>query len=137
MNSRSSALWQYLEQSGALNGSTEDIIKAKQEYRKQYKRDWNKQSQNNKELRPKFSHEEYKQICIRAKLYGLHPTAYTKQLILSTQEEVTLIPNKEELLQILQYVSMATITISEADTKLHQLISKAETLLLQYLNIKQ
>ena len=127
---------QYLADVGVLDSPDEVINEAKRVYRKQFKREWKKKNHRGKEVRPNVTNEQYASIVARAKLYGYrHPTTYVKDLILSETENKSLIPNKDELLNILQAVSMASIAFSKDPTSIEvqALISNAEIMLLQYL----
>jgi len=135
MKVRSKELWDYLEQSGALD-SPELIPEAKTAFRKIYKKNWRKDAKRSKELHPSFTRIEFEQIGLRAKLFGLRPTTYARNLILSAQQELALVPNKQHLLEIQQCIGMAEnailkdMDIAEAS----RLLLRAEEMLAHYLN---
>ena len=128
----------YLSEMGVLGSSEEEIRSAKIEWRRKYKREWKSKNKKSKELRPCFTPQQFEEIGIRAKLYSLNPTAYARDLILSAQEHSDLIPRKDELLYILQSVSMAEIALTKDRNRVEAqaLLLQAEELLLKYLNIK-
>ena len=128
MNIRSKQLLVYLLEHNVDFQDKEALATAKREYRKQYKKKWKTTAKKNREVRPTFTEQEYQAICIRADLLGLPPTTYVRELVLTSQENRELIPNKEQLLQILQCVSRAVI-----QNKNDSLLAEAEQLLLDYL----
>lgn len=125
---RSEKLWQYLSNAGVLNGSKEEISKAKMDYRRKYKWEW---SQNRKslerEIRPFFSIKEYMDIKVKAFEVGLHPTQYLKELALVAIATKQIAPNKDILKKVLQKITM-TLT---SDNTNH--LMEAEKLLLDYI----
>jgi len=130
-------LWQFLSDAGVLEGTEEDIKNAKMQYRRQYKREWRKNAKKSKELRPCFTVVEFEAIVNRAKLYSQNPTAYARDLILSAQQDFTLIPRKSDLMNILQALSMSGIALEKDSNSIEAqaLLFQAENMLLQYLNI--
>ena|ERR1017187_810543 len=138
MKTYSKNLMNYLSEMGILGSSDEEIQTAKIEWRRKYKREWKSKSKKSKELRPGFTPQQFEEIGIRAKLYGLNPTSYARELILSAQEHTDLIPRKDELLYILQSISMAEISLGKIsqNSEARGLLLQAEELLLKYLNIK-
>ena len=135
MKVRSNALWQYLADSGALNGSDEDIFKAKLEYRKIYKREWKKrQKLPKKELRPIFTLKEYQHIRLKAAELKLNATAYLKAIALASVEGRYSIENKEILQKVLQLLSMSVIALKHNHNKylIEEQLEQAEKLLLEY-----
>jgi hypothetical protein len=125
---------QYLSDTGALSGTSEDIAVAKLAYRREYKRRW-KHDRLIKpiELRPGFTTKQYKELQIRAHEFGLTPTGYIKQLAVSSIENQAIIPYKPTLLKVLQQISMSVTTLPKGFSE-HTQLSEAETLLLNYLN---
>jgi len=136
-HSKSKALQQYLNDCGVLSGSPEAIKIAKKEYRLKYKREWAKSCRRNRNIRPCFTASEFEGIVARATLYGVTVTTYVRNLVLSAQEGADLIPNKDQLMNVLQAVSMALIAFKKDSNSIEAqaLIWQAETMLLQYLNI--
>ena len=128
----------YLSEIGALGGSEEEITAGKIAWRRKYKRDWRSKNKKRKELRPGFTPQQFEEIGIRAKLYGLNPTSYVRELILSAQEYIDLIPCRDQLLYILQSISMAEIALAKNNNTIEAkaLLQQAEETLLSYLNIK-
>ena len=138
MKNQSKKMLQYLSDVGVLGGSEEAIQSAKIAYRREYKRHWKKNLKKSKELRPSFTPIEFEQVVLRAKLFGLTPTAYARDIIMSSQGHFDLIPNKDKLLYILQAISMAEIALKK-DNNSHDtkaLLLQAEEMLSQYLNFK-
>ncbi len=125
---RSIRLYTYLVEHNIDFNDQEAIALAKQNYRRKYKREWKRTAKRKKELRPLFSEQEYKGLCKRANLLGLKPTTYIRELVLTNQENYEIIPNKDQLLIILQQVSMAA-----NQDKNNSCICQAEQLLLNYI----
>lgn len=133
MKIRSKALWQYLSETGALNGTVEEIATAKKKYRQNYKRTWKQNRIIRKiELRPGFTDREFKELAIRAQAVGLTPTALVREHVLSYLQNSELIPNRNRLLKVLQLISMAIINSADYRTQ-QALLQEAERLLLSYL----
>ncbi len=141
MKFRSKALWQYLNDTGALQGSQEDIERAKRNYRREYKRKWRQDKVIKPiELRPGFTAREYKELKIAAKMVGLTPTIFIKQSALASAGVGKAIPEKAKLLSVLQLVSMVSIAVFKAKhgraTDIQTVassIEQAEKILLEYL----
>lgn len=125
---RSIRLYTYLVESNIDFNDPEAVALAKQQYRRKYKREWKRTAKRKKELRPLFSEQEYTELCKRAKLLGLKPTTYIRELVLTNQQNCELIPNRHILLELLQHVSMAA-----NQNKNNALIEQAEQLLLDYI----
>lgn len=134
MKIRSKALWAYLNELGVLTQGEEAIAIAKREYRKQYKRE-HKRKRIKKEVRPLFSPKEYEALSVRANLFNLCPTSYAREVIMQAQQVTKLIPNRDELLSVLQKVSIAVIASNTLERlhELPQLLIEAEAQLLKYL----
>lgn len=130
---RSKRLYLYLLERNIDFEDSVALAQAKADYRKQYKKNWKQQSKKHRELRPTFTEAEYIELCKRADLLGLTPTAYLRELILTNQENRKLIPHKEILLQVLQRLSMA-INQSRSKHLSIQMFQEAEHLLLEYIN---
>ena len=129
-------MYAYLLQVGVLHGSDEEILCAKQTYRKQYKRNWKQQKRPRKELRIEVTLKEFAVIKSLGLVNGLKPTTYARTILLASTGQSILIPYKDDLLQVLQLLSMAAIasrTIIPARDLSDQLF-EAERLLLQYLS---
>lgn len=134
MKVRSKQLLVYLLENNIDFQDREALAQAKREYRKQYKKNWKTGAKKNKDLRPSFTQQEYEELCKRASLLGLLPTTYVRELVISNQENKELICNKEQLLQVLQYLSMAIIAMKKGYiSDVEELLDKAEKDLLQYL----
>jgi hypothetical protein len=114
MKIRSKDLWQYLNDTGALNGNEEDIIQAKREYRKAYKCKWKKNRHlPRKEMRPYFSLREYREICLKAHDIGVKPTAYVKMIVLSIVNEQNPMHSNEAIRTTVQQVSIVLNSLLE------------------------
>lgn len=137
MKIRSKALWQFISDTGALNGSEEDIAKAKAEYRKIYKRNWKRNRQiPQREMRPCFTLKEYREIWLKANEAGMNPTSFFKEQVLCILTNTISKKDREMLLQVLQCISVCSIGLEKSNIDLTELqfnISKAEELLIQYL----
>lgn len=123
---------QYLEETGALHGSPEDIARAKAEYRKAYKAE-NKKKNASKlhELRPQFSSPEYDTVREKAEALGLTPTAYLKTVGLAYDTGV--LPHRDVLLNVLQMLSMAAIVLERESHPAAASLHDAEKMLVEYL----
>lgn len=131
---RSKNLWQYLYNSGVLNGTLEDITNAKREYLRLYKKQWKLNRIPKKEMRPAFTLQEYQTIKLKAHEACLHPTVYVKQTVIARLTGKLNVADKETLLLALQQLSIA-ITASKnilPKYSLQQLLF-AEKLLLEYI----
>jgi hypothetical protein len=139
MKTRSKPLYEYLLNLGVLQASKEEIAKAKQQYRKEYKKRWKKERLPHKEIRIVLSLKEYKEVSILAHQFNLTPTSYLKALLCTAIEEKILIPNRDKLLELLQLISICTIgTIKQTipPWELQEQLLTAENRLLEYLNIQ-
>lgn len=132
MKARSAKLAQYLEETGAINGSPEDILRAKARYRREYKAEHKKNNAAKwHELRPQFTSLEYETVKRNADALGLTPTAYVKAVSLAY--DTGILPNKETLLNVLQTLSMATIQLERSGHPTAASLHEAETRLTEYL----
>lgn len=105
---RSKALWAYLSSAGVLDKTEEEIQRAKQEYRRIQKREWKRKNDKViKELRPRFTHAELEEIKLYAKPFGLTPTVYFRKLALASLQNTHIVPEREQLLQVLQDIGLA------------------------------
>lgn len=105
---RSKALWAYLSSAGVLDKTKEEIQRAKEEYRRIQKREWKRKNDKVvKELRPRFTHAELEGIKLYAKPFGLTPTVYFKKLVLASLEKTHIVPEREQLLQVLRDIGLA------------------------------
>lgn len=136
MKIRSKELYQYLLLSDVLHGTKEEIAQAKREYRRVYKRQWKKRRRPRKEIRIEFTLREFGDIKVRSFELGVSQTAYARNVILSSIGSPHLIHNKDQLLKVLQLISMATIGSAKNTIPIWQLseqLLQAEQMLLQYL----
>lgn len=133
MKIRSRALYNFLLQRGALSASPEVIAQYKAEYRKLYKSNWKKRQRPRKEIRFELTERQFVALQLQARAHGLRHTTYVRSLVLGSIGE----PNYTDgrILEILQMVSMAAISTSHNPhaERAHQLLLKAETLLLNYI----
>jgi hypothetical protein len=135
MKIRRRAFFNYLSETGMLNGTPEQIAIARLAYRQQYKRKWKQERKATKELRIAFTLEH----CIAIKKYavncGLTQTAFVRNVILQAiglERDVT---KSADLLKALQLVSMAVNACMKDNCPITVSLDQAESLLLQYLNI--
>jgi len=136
MKIRSRNLYAYLLDSGVLHGSKEDIVSAKQEYRRKYKQQWKQQKRPRKEIRIEVTLKQYEAIKTKAMELELPPTTYCRSAILAAIPIRHDIPYKDKLLKILQFVSRIAIATNNHSLPLWQvceLANQAETILLNYL----
>jgi len=133
---RSKALYQYLLEAGVLSGTPEAIGIAKRKYRKQYKKQWKERKRPRKELRIEISLREYATIKSQALTNGLKPTTYARNVLLASTGQNILIPYKDELLEVLQILSMTVIaSFSNMPARsLSNELEEAERHLLHYLS---
>lgn len=136
MKPQSEKLFQYLKEKGLLDAPDEVIQQAKREYRKKYKKEWHQHKKEaQKVVRLIFTQSEFNALSFRAKAFGLCPTHYAKQCIISNQENTDVIPHQDILQKVLQQIAMASIqSIRMRDIELKALLDEAETLLTKYLN---
>lgn len=134
MKIRSKQLFLYLLEKNIDFQDKEALAQAKSEYRRLYKKKWKTGAKKSKEVRPTFTESEYEELCKRAELLGLLPTTYVRELVITNQENRELIPNRDQLLQILQYISMSLIALNKQDIReANILIEKAEIELITYI----
>ncbi|MEO6523805.1 MAG: hypothetical protein ABIN91_19130 [Mucilaginibacter sp.] len=136
MKTRSKALYQYLSQANVLSGTKEDIILAKQAYRKEYKRQWKRAKKPTKEIRIGVTLRQYGIIRLKSCEYQERPTVYCRNVILAAAGIRPHIAHRDALLSALQLVSMAAIGASGNRARLCEisdLLARAETILLNYL----
>ncbi len=133
---RSKKLYEYLLNKGVLNGTPEEIELAKQAYRKSYRNAWMKgKAMLTKEVRIMYTLKEYRDLKVYAKAIGTSPTALCKTLTRSVIQNKHIIPQKEQLQELLQGISM-TLNIAfkqGADLKLLEELQIIETKLMDYL----
>ena len=129
-------MYTYLSETGVLNGTPEQIAYAKHQYRRQYKKQWKQTKRPRKELRIEFTLKQFTAINRKALESELSRTAYARNIILAATGSEQFIPHKEQLLQVLQLVSMASIGAikrTHSLTDLTNLLTQAEMLLLHYI----
>ncbi|TWI96805.1 hypothetical protein JN11_03918 [Mucilaginibacter frigoritolerans] len=129
-------MYDYLKEAGVLNGTPEEIASAKHQYRTQYKKQWKQQKRPRKELRIDVTLKQFAAINRNALEADLSRTAYARNIILAATGSEKFIPHKEQLLEILQLVSMAAIAAAKNNAQLSRLsewLEQAETMLMQYL----
>lgn len=135
MKIRSKALYTYLSDAGVLNGTPEQISYAKHCYRKLYKKNWKLQKRPRKELRIEFTLKQYLTITAAAIAIHLRPTTYARQILLAAADTRALAISKDEVLAVLQLVSMSYNALQCG--LIHNALSyvrKAETQLLHLQN---
>jgi len=138
MKIRSKALYAYLLEAGVLDGTPEEIDSAKCDYRRIYKRQWKLQKRPRKEIRIEVTLKQFAAIASKAREFELKHTVYARNAILSAIESNPSIPNKNQLLNVLQLISMAVIASAKntlSSWQLSEQLAKAEDTLLQYLRM--
>lgn len=135
MKIRSKPLYEYLLQANVLDGPDEAIRRAKQAYRKSYKRQWKQRSRPVKEIRYTVTIKQFVAIKKTANEAGLRHTTYAKAVALESIGLPRL--HNDALLEVLQFVSMAVIATERHQpyTQVCDLLHKAETRLLEYLRV--
>src|SRR5574338_608523 len=103
MKIRSKALYQFLVDTGAIDGTKEEVEAAKKEFRRRYQRE-NKRKRKalQPDIRISLTHRELFEIKVKAIECGMSYTDYIKQTVLSTLTNTLVIPNRSTLEQILQ-----------------------------------
>ena len=124
-NKPSKQLMLFLEQTGAIHGSPEEIALAKAQYRKAYKKTWKQNAPKSREIRVTVTPKQYACIEESARTAGTNPTDFLRQLGLNP--DAGIIPNKDILLHILQLLRMARCAGDSSQ------LADAEALLLRYL----
>lgn len=126
-------MYQYLLAANVMQSPDDVIRQAKQEWRRQYKRNWKRKAKPQKELRFYVTLAQNRDLQRSAALQQLRPTTYAKRAVLAAIGA----PYKPDprLLDLLQLVGMAVIATSHSPgaDRAHQLLLRAETLLLTYL----
>lgn len=133
-NKPSKKLLLFLQETGAIHGTLEDIALAKKEYTRLYKKNWKQNTLKNKEIRATFTADEYSHIQRKAAARGMTPTTYIRKLALAPGGEP--VPHTERLLLILQKLRMAAIRAARENTSFVPLLDEIERHLLEYLNQK-
>jgi hypothetical protein len=137
MKIRSKALYQYLLQANVLDGSEEDVLRARQAYRKEYKRRWKQQKRPRKEIRVELTLRQFETIKDKALRSGMRHTPYARQAVLRTVDADHAIPRRDELLQVLQLVSMAAIAAAKGSKSIQEIatmLGEAEQLMLNIIH---
>jgi hypothetical protein len=109
MKTSSKELYAYLEKSGVLLGTEEDIAQAKREYRRLYKQHWKQQKKPRKEIRIEFTLKEFAVIKQWAVELQMPHTTYSRSVILQSIKSKFRIQNIQALLEVLQTISMVSI----------------------------
>lgn len=141
MKTRSKALYQFLLESGAINGIKEDIAEAKRLYRQRYLMQWRQnQSDLCKEIRFSITKRDYYAIKVRAISQRLKPASYAKQIVIASLSNTPVIPDRKTVEEVRQSIGIAYSlflqknkfgNISEWDVEQH--LIRAERLLAEYL----
>ncbi len=127
---------QYLIDTGAINGTKEDIALAKAEHRKIYKKKWKRNNAKKKaDLRPSFTPKELYLLSVKAQELGQTSTHYLRLLALEAIEAESIIPHADKLYKILQLVGMIVTDIEQNNITFYtkENIHQTEILLLKYL----
>jgi len=138
MKIRSKALYQYLAEQNVLRGTPDAIATAKRNYRRLYKKQWKQRRRPRKEIRITVTLKQYADIASIAREQHTSPTALARTAILSNVEGSNYVIHDEQLLHILQVISIAAIAALKQTITMQELsllLTKAETMLLQYLQI--
>jgi len=138
MKTRSKALCNYLSEAGVLNGTPEQIAYAKRCYRKLYKRNWKRDKKPGKEIRIEFTVQQFARIKDKSRTQGMKHTTYARNAILFAANDTDNAISPDQLLQVLQLVSMAAIGALKQNrtcAELPDLLQQAEQLLLRHIHI--
>jgi len=129
---RSKSLLRYLLSRNIDFSDTSQLAQAKRDYVRLYNKQWRATANKCKEIRSKFTRDEFFQLEVRAHLYGYKSvTAYTRAVMLTNFQNVELAPDKSELRLLLKTISQA-INANKSSIAL-ELLYEAEILLLSYL----
>jgi len=132
MKIRSKALHAYLAERQLLNAPVDMVMAAKRAYRKQYKKRW-KKARPRKELRIMLTLKQFTDIKHRAREHNIPHTTYARAVILNDSSIASRFILADDLLPLLQVISIATIASvrqSLTYTELSVLLRRAENLLL-------
>src|ERR1700743_2473860 len=135
MGNRSHAFYDYLLETGALNGTPEQIAIARLSWRKIYKRNWKRSRAATKEIRIEFSVEQFSIIQQRAAKSQLPCTTFARNTILKAIGLERSVKKSPELLAALQLVSMMVNSAIREQHPDMEPLQKVETFLLQCLNV--
>jgi len=132
MKIRSTHLYTYLFETGALNGTPEEIDSAKRNYRRLYKKRWKRQTGKRKEIRFTVTNSEYEIIQKRVRASTMKTAGYIRKVIISASLTSRDHVKRDDILNVLQLISMAyTICIKESSLmRVCELIGTAEEQLL-------
>ncbi|MDZ4667533.1 MAG: hypothetical protein SGJ00_06585 [bacterium] len=138
MKSKSPSLLLYLKEQGVLDKSPFEIVEVKEKYRKEYLQRWHKERRKQtKDIRIRFSPDEYFRIYKKAKALGLCPTSYSKNVILIDNNNEIHIPNMIVLQEIVQKLGIAGMqALRNGGLDLYNQIDEIETTLIEYLTKK-
>jgi len=136
MKIRSKPLYNYLLHAGVLHSTDEVIARAKQAYRKQYKRDWKRRVQQQKEIRYTVTVKQFEAIKSKAHSLAMNHTTYAKRTVLESVGVHIMV--NDRLLEVLQLISMAAIALERTAPlyRIRELVNNAELKLLEYLNVE-
>src|ERR1700753_3580015 len=134
MNIRSKALYDYLLRVGALTGTPEALARAKQDYRKAYKRSWQQLQRPHKEIRITVTLNQFAAVKTQAIALHLPIATYARNTMLASSGAYPIIP-LDTMLRLLQIISMAVNAISQDDslTFTYSQLVEAEQTLVNYI----
>ncbi|MDL5045252.1 hypothetical protein QQ054_04255 [Oscillatoria amoena NRMC-F 0135] len=132
---RSKKLYEFLLAAGVLDGPDEVIAAARREYARLYKREWRTRNLRQKEARVTFTVKQFLELQKQAKRVGLKPTTFCHNIILSSIENLPLIPHRELILKAAQLLGMFYMNNRHLlDAPAEQEFLQAEAVLLHYLH---
>jgi hypothetical protein len=107
LNSKSN-LYSHLKSSGVLeNGTHDEIQKVKNDYWREYKRNWRKNKRKfGKEITISFTKVEFKEISTESKRHKLNRTNFIKQACFAYLNQSFIVPDAKETKRIAQHLSM-------------------------------
>lgn len=114
LNTKSN-LYSYLKSSGVLeNGTHEEIQKVKNDYWREYKRNWRKNKRKfEKEITISFTKDEFKEITSESKRHKLSRASLIKQACFAYFNKSFLVPDLKEVKKISQILAMSYNSIQE------------------------
>lgn len=133
----SNKLQEYLEKGGYLNKSDKEIKEAKRQYRREYRRLWNREKRKRiYEITIQFSKKEHQTIKEIAHRYGYTKARFIRHASLEIAGKNILIKNKPQLSLILQKIAIvhrSLIHLRNIPENVKTTVQEAENLLDGYL----
>ena len=125
-----SGVWQYLEQTGVLEGTAEEIEEARKRYWKEYKKRY--KAEHHKTYSVLLSEVEFKQLVRAAEKHHAAPTSFLRQAAFAYMNQTFVVPDAEAVAEIRlllarkyfclqQMVEAGSVRITDAERLLEQM----------------